>query len=53
MKTWFLVKYPSGRKEWMEQHMADYAWQTGQIPGAKAVAIMKSETKPDVVSDET
>jgi hypothetical protein len=46
MKTWVLVKFVSGKEEWLEQADCDYAWQTGQIPGAKALKIVKSKTKP-------
>ena len=47
MKTWVLVKYASGKEEWMEQFVCDYAWQTGQIPGAKAVKIVHANEKPN------
>ena len=47
MKTWVLVKHASGKEEWMEQQDCDYAWQTGQIPGAKAVKIVKTDKKPN------
>jgi hypothetical protein len=35
MKTWVLVKYASGKEEWLEQHVCDYAWQTGQMDGLR------------------
>lgn len=51
MKTWVLVQLASGKKEWMEQYKCDYAWQTGQIPGAKAVRIVHSRYHPTWESD--
>ena len=50
MKTWVLVKHASGKEEWMEQWDCDYAWQTGQIPGAKAIKIVHADKKPNSVS---
>ena len=47
MKTWVLVKHASGKDEWVEQYKCDYAWQTGQIPGAKVIKIVKANEKPN------
>jgi hypothetical protein len=48
MKTWVLLKHAGGMEEWLEQYVVDYEWQTGQIPGAKVLKIVRSDTKPEI-----
>jgi hypothetical protein len=48
MKTWELLKHAGGKEEWLEQYVVDYRWQTGQIPGAKVLKIVHSDTKPEI-----